>query len=264
MPEMLRVLSIVILFAKQSLGKMLAYRITAAFTILFGILFAAAEVVAIVVYYQYTDEIAGWDLTSFLMLYATFGFIQHLYQFMFVVSHEELMDKIIEGELDYELVRPLDSQFLCSVKTLDYPSLINMLIPLGLLIYSVKRLGLVLTTQVLIPYTVLMLLGVWLYYLLNQFFVVMAFWVERPRKLAGVPEFLFEFASRPRTVYPRALQVTLTLVLPVLTAVNAPVELLRGEFDMITLLAFVVALLVMSVIVRVQWLIGIRRYASAS
>lgn len=261
---MLRHAVILGLLARQSLGKMLAYRVSALFTVVFGILFALAEVIAITVYYRYTDEISGWDLSSFLGLYATYGFIQYLYQFVFVVSHEELMDKIIEGELDYDLIRPVDSQFLCSARALDYPSLINMIAPLGLLIYCARKLELDLTLPVIISYSILVVLGVTLYYLVNQFFVAMAFWVERPRKLAGVAEYLFEFASRPRSVYPRAMQVILTLVLPILTAVNAPVDVIRGELHLGMVGAFVTGLIVIGGIVRVQWVHGVRRYASAS
>lgn len=252
------------LLAQQSLGKMLAYRLSALFTVVFGVLFAVAEVIAIIVYYQYTDEIAGWDLPSFLALNATYGFIQYLYQFLFVIAHEELMDRIIGGELDYDLVRPVDSQLLCSIRTLDYPSLINLLIPTALLVYCARTLGLGLSLPVVICYMVLIVLGVALYYLLNQFFVAMAFWVERPRRLAGVAEYLFEFASRPRSVYPRALQVLFTAVLPILTAVNAPAELIRGELEPGVVILFAASLAILGVIVRIQWLCGVRRYASAS
>lgn len=256
--------SLLRLMARRSLSQMMVYRLSATFVVIFGSLFAVAEVVSLLIFYQYTPDIAGWDFYAFLALIATYGFIQHIYQFFFVLSHEELMDKIIEGELDYDLIRPVDSQVLCSLRNLDYPSLINLIVPTSLLIYCWPHLKLEFTLSTLLAYTILLICGVALYYLLTQFFVCMAFWVDRPRKLAGVTEYLFDLASRPRAVYPRAMQLFLTFVLPVLTAVNTPVDLLRGEFNTTGFLALLGFLLVIVIIVRIQWVLGTRRYSSAS
>lgn len=252
------------LLAQRSLAQMLAYRLSALFVILFGSLFAAAEVVSILVYYQYAPDIAGWDLHSFLALAASYGLIQYIYQFCFVQSHEELMDRIIEGDLDYDLIRPLDAQFLCSLKTLDYPSLVNLMIPIGLLVYSWPHLGVPFAVGTVLLYAALVVCGVALYYLLSQFFVTLAFWVERPQKLGGVTEYLFDFASRPRAVYPRAMQFALSFVLPVLTAVNMPADFLRGQFDLPAFVVFAGMLVALWAAVRAQWRLGLRRYASAN
>ncbi len=243
---------------------MLAYRLSAAFVIIFGTLFAVAEVVTLLVYYQFTERIAGWDFYSFLALMATCGFIQHLYQFLFVQSHEELMDKIIEGQLDYDLVRPVDSQLLCSIKNLDYPSLVNLVIPIGLIAYCWPHLNVSITMWAWGAYTGLVLCGVAFYYLLNQVFVSMAFWIERPQQLMGIPEYLFEFASRPRSVYPRLIQAVLSVGLPVLTATNLPVEVLQGGFNPMSLVTLAGSTVVLGMVARVQWLAGVRRYASAN
>lgn len=256
--------SLLRLFARQSFARMLAYRLTATFTVVFGTFFAAAEVVSLLIYFRFTDNIAGWDFYSFLALVATFSFIQYMYQFFFVVAHEDLIDKIIEGELDYDLIRPIDSQLLCSLKNLDYPSLVNMIIPVGLLIYCWPHLKVPFSVLSLGVYIVLVLLGVAFYYLLNQVFFGLSFWIERPTKLSGVPEYLFEFATRPRAVYPRFLQVLLAIVLPVVAASNTPVDVLRGKFDPLSFIALIIAAILLALIARWQWLAGVRRYASTS
>lgn len=258
------VFSLMRLNAHRSLAIMLSYRLSATFIVVFGTLFAGAEVISLLVYYQYTPDIAGWDFYSFLSLVASYGLIQHLYQFLFIQAHEELMGKILDGELDYDLVRPIDSLVLCSLRNLDYPSLINLAVPISLLGYSWPHLSVTLSTGTIVGYVTLIVLGVILYYLLNQFFVSLAFWVDRPQKLAGVTEYLFEFASRPRSVYPQAIQVLLSFVLPLLTAVNAPADLLRGHLDKAGLIPLISFLVVLGVVVRLQWWAGTRRYASAN
>ncbi|WP_437958363.1 ABC-2 family transporter protein [Sorangium sp. So ce119] len=252
------------LLGQHSLAQTLSYRLSAAFVVVFGTLFAVGELASLLIYFQFTDSIAGWGLHASLALIATFGLIQHTYQFFFVVSHEALMDKIVHGELDYDLVRPVDSQLLCSLKSLDFPSLINMIIPVGILLYAWPHLDAPASVATLGAYLLLVLCGVVFYYLLNQLFVGLSFWIERPQQLAGVPEYLLEFATRPRTIYPRWIQFALAVVLPVLTATNTPVDLLRGELELSAVLPLLAAIALLAVAARWQWRRGVRRYVSAS
>jgi ABC-2 type transport system permease protein len=252
------------LLAQQSFAQMLAYRLSATFIVVFGTLFAIAEIISLLVYFQFTDNVAGWDFYAFLALTATFSLIQYIYQFFFVLSHETMMEKIIEGGLDYDLIRPIDSQLLCTMKSFDYPSLINMLIPLGLLAYSWPHLSIPNGIGGLGMYLVFVVFGFVFYALLNQIFVGLSFWIERPQKLSGVPEYLFEFAKRPRVIYPRIVQVALAIVLPVIAASNVPVEALLGRFDIESCLALVGGTLVLAALARYQWMMGVRRYASAN
>ncbi|WP_106767496.1 ABC transporter permease [Paenibacillus faecalis] len=261
---MRRFIPIFLLFARNSLSQMLIYRITSSFIIIFGSLFVAAEVISIVIYYQFTDSIAGWGFYDFLALLATFQLISSLYQFLFVGSHEVLMDNIVEGKLDYDLIRPIDSQIICSIKQLDYSSLINCLIPIVLLIYCWPNLDISFSLLNMIIYLTFVLLGVFFYFLLNQFFVTLAFWIERPHKLAGVPEYILEFSSRPMKVYPRVIQMIFGIIFPIITVVNLPVEFLKGEANMKVILWIIVSLIVFFIIVRLQWKLGVKRYASTN
>lgn len=261
---MIKLCRIINMFISQSFSQTLAYRTTSIFIVVFGTLFSLGEVIGVFVYYSYTDNIFGWDKNAFLLLIGTFSLIQYIYQFLFVLQHEELMDKVIEGELDYDLIRPMDSQLLCSFRLLDIPSLINMIIPLALISYSIKNLDNSVHAIYFVQYILFIFIGVLFYYLLNQFFVSLSFWIERPGKLIGLPEYLFDLASRPRSVYPKYLQIIIVFIIPVVSATNTPVSFLRGSVDLTALFSLLIFTIIMFWVVRVQWIKGIKRYASTS
>lgn len=260
----LRVLGLLPLLIRQGVSRTLAYRASALFVVIFGTMFAMAEIVSVLVYFRFTDNVAGWDLYSFLMLIATVGVIQNIYQFLFVVSHEQLMEKILYGDLDYDLVRPVNSLLLVNAQQLDLPSLCNLVAPAVLFWYCWPNMNSYPSGISVLAYGVLTAIGLVFYCLMNQLLVGCSFWIERPLGLTGVPEYLLELAKRPLPVYPRSLQVVFGGVLPVLLATNLPVDLLRGQFDALALAVLFLAILVLGGLVRWQWQAGLRRYSSAN
>lgn len=264
MSQLIRGTRILGRIVSRSLAEFLMYRFAAITTIIFTTIFAVAEVVAILVYYRFTDDIAGWDLPAFLALIATFHAIQNVYQFLFVVGHEELADRIVEGDLDYDLIRPVNSLLLCSLRSLDFASIINLILPTVILVNVWPKIGAPITIPTIALYLVTVAIGVLFYYSLNQVLVALGFWIERSEKLSGLGEYIFEFASRPRQVYPKALRFTLTVLIPVVTAVNVPVEILTLQISWVHVIHLLVPTAVLWVVARLQWTIGIKRYASAN
>lgn len=236
---------------------------TSFLVIVFGTLFTAVEVITTLVFFQFTDTIAGFTIYEFLALTSTFELIGTAYQILFINAHENLSDKILDGELDYDLIRPVSSLFFNNVRQIEISSIINLIVPVSILIYSIVQMGGG-TLSGIIGYAAFVAAGVYFYYLLNQFFVSLSFWVERPGRLLGVPEYVFDLAAKPRGVYPRIWQVIFAWIIPVVTATNLPVDILKGNFSFAQLLVYLAVITMFTVIVRIEWKLGIRRYTSAN
>lgn len=241
-----------------------AYRVSSIFIVVFGTLFSLSEIVASVIYYRSASHIVGWTFYQYLALIATFNFIQYGYQFWFVSGHEALLDNIVDGQLDYTLVRPVDAQVACSLAGVDLASAVNMVVPMGIMAYALAHGRFQLSLLVGVAYIGLLAMGIGMYYALNQIVVSLGFWIERPQKLSGVPEYMFELASRPSGIYPRVLQYALTFGLPLLVATNLPVELLEGRESVQTVAALCGGVGMLLVVSRVLWKAGLRKYVSAS
>ncbi|MFT9117044.1 MAG: ABC-2 family transporter protein [Sporolactobacillus sp.] len=248
---------------RQSVATFFAYRMTSLFVIVFGSLFSVIEIVTVLVYYQFTGDIVGYSLPQFLLVIASFECISNIYQFLFVSAHEQMADKIIGGELDYDFIRPVDSQLYNSLSAFDLASGINLIIPSVLLIYAVPRAGHPDWLQG-VCFVLFLIIGTFMYYLMNQLFVALSFWVERPGKLLGIPEYLFDLASRPRSVYPHVLQLLFAWILPIVASTNLPVDILRGRVSVAETLAYLTGVAVLAALVRLQWKCGIARYQSAN
>ena len=245
-----------------SLKKMLIYRTTSIMIFVFSSIFLIAEVIGVYVIFEYTDSIVGWNRNQMLFLLATSTLISDLYQFVFINQHEELGENVLEGELDYILIRPINPLVLTSIKYFDIPSLIHLIAPLSMVIYLVNDEKILLSFFNVIGYIIYILLGTIQYYCINQIFVALSFFYEKADSIIGIPEYLFDFASKPRSIYPKYIQMLMGYVIPFLLMTNIPVEIIFGntEFDLLLWSLFITLVLV--IIVKLQWKAGIKIYQS--
>lgn len=245
-----------------SIKQLLIYRTTAILTILFSTLFIIAEILSVTVFFQFTDSIAGWGQSKVILLVATATLIQHMYNFLFIMQHEEFSYMILEGELDYILIKPLNTLFLSSIRIFDLPSLANMIIPIAMIRYIYQDFSIVWYQWVI--YALLVILGVTQYYYISQLMVSLAFWVENSESFVAVPEYLFAFATKPRAIYPKYIQIMLGYGVPILMMTNLPIEVISGDETSILMIYSVAVTFVLKKLVDFQWSIGLRRYQSAN
>lgn len=249
-------------FISHSLQETLIYRSTSVFIVVFGILFFVIELVSGMVYFEYTDSLLGWTKYDYYMLICTSYIIQCGYQMLFSSAHESLCEKIIEGELDYIFVRPVNSFFYYIFYRADLPSAINLTIAIivQVIIMSKKSYSIL----QMIGFVLFILLGIWFLFLLNQIVVMVSFWKEKSSKLMGMPEYFVDASTRPKDMYPNVIKYLLIWIIPIFTTINGPVDILKNDYNMVAFLWYFIYLVVFSFITYWLWLKGLKRYLSAN
>ena len=185
-------------FLSHSFQEFLIYRTTAIVTIVFGLIFFLAEFIAGVIYFDYTETIYGWAKNDYLLLISVASVISYGYQFLFTVAHENLYEFILGGELDYILIRPVNSFLFYSFYRVDFPSLINLFIALCFQIFMLTKYSLNLV--LIIEFIISIFLSIYLVFLLNQIVITISFWKEHSSAIMGIPEYLIDFSSRPKSI----------------------------------------------------------------
>ena len=96
-----------------------------------------------VVVFQHTDAIGkstGWEQSEFFLFLGTTWLINSLVQTFFMPNAQEFSELIRTGNLDFALVKPIDTQFLISFQRVEWASLSNFVLGLVLLTVSVVQL----------------------------------------------------------------------------------------------------------------------------
>jgi len=173
-----------------------------------------------------------------------------------------LDEEILEGKLDYIFLRPINSFWYYSLYRIDFPSLINILTGIAVQSYIIYRekIGIL---QILM-YIVSVIMGVWFIFLFNHLTVTVAFWKEKANELTWVPEILTDFSSRPASIYPKIIRFLMIWIIPILTSINLPVDILRGKVNMMSMLWYILFLIVFTIAVYKMWYAGIKKYQSSN
>lgn len=96
-----------------------------------------------IIVFQHTDAIGkstGWEQSEFFLFLGTTWLINSLVQTFFMPNAQEFSELIRTGNLDFALVKPIDTQFLISFQRVEWASLSNFVLGLVLLTVSVVQL----------------------------------------------------------------------------------------------------------------------------
>ena len=245
----------------NSIQRVLIYRTTSILIVVFGLLFYFIEMFSGMVYFSYTDNILGWTKWDYFSLITTASIIRYGYTFFFIWG-SDLSYTIVQGKLDYTLLRPLNSFWYYAFYMADFPSLINVI--LGIIvqgwIISKYHIGFF---QV-IMYIIFVIIGIWFQFLMFNFSNMISFWVDKAEQILWIPETLSETSSQPASIYPKWIRCFLMWLLPILTSFNLPVDIIRGKVNVVNMLWFVGFVGAFTIANYSIWHAGLKKYQSSN
>ena len=245
----------------NSIQRILIYRTTSILIVVFGLLFYFIEMFSGPVYFSYTDNILGWTKWDYFSLITTATIIRYGYTFFFIWG-SDLSYTIVQGKLDYTLLRPLNSFWYYAFYMADFPSLINVI--LGIIvqgwIISRQHVGFF---QV-IMYILFVIIGIWFHFLMFNFSNMISFWVDKADQILWIPETLSEISSQPASIYPKWIRCFLMWLLPILTSFNLPIDIIRGKVNMVNMLWYVGLVAVFTIANYRIWHAGLKKYQSSN
>lgn len=246
----------------NSIQRVLIYRTTSILIVVFSLFFYFLEMFSGMVYFSYTDNILGWTKWDYFSLITTAAIIQNSYSFFFVWGTSDLSINIIQGKLDYTLLRPLNSFWYYALYMADFPSLINVI--LGIIVQGWIIFKYHIGFFHIIMYILFVIIGIWFQFLVCNFSNMITFWVDKADQILWIPETLEEISSRPASIYPKWVRGLLMWLLPILTAINLPVDIIRGKINMFNMLWYIEFVAFFTVINYKVWYAGLKKYQSSN
>ncbi|BDR56278.1 ABC-2 family transporter protein [Xylocopilactobacillus apis] len=247
---------------KLSFQEFLVYKTTSILTFILAALFFSIEIIVGMIYFSVESNLNGWTRSDYLLLISSITTITYIYNIFFIVGHENLSEDILEGNLDYLFLRPVSSYWYSALSHLDIPSCFNLVIS-GVMSVSIiisKRFNWV---EILL-YLLTIFLGTCFVFLMNQIAVTFSFWFEGFTALGGIVENTINLLSRPLSIFPQIIQTIFTYIFPVLLVTNMPVIIFKGKHNYYLLIYLLIYNLLMYVLSRKLWTLGVKRYSSAN
>ncbi|WP_068268917.1 ABC-2 family transporter protein [Caviibacter abscessus] len=247
---------------KNSVKESLAYRTSSVIMFIVVFLFFLLQILANFIFYKYTNSIAGYTLFDSINLINTATLITHLNYSLFIIGNESIYYELIEGEMDYKFLRPINSYWLYAFYGFDIQSFITFLLHAIFQIYlfSLQKV----TALKISAYILMVILGSFYIFLILRALVLLVFYTDKANSIQGIPELLEDAASRPKGIYPKFIRYIFIYFISYLMVYNGPIDVLKGNINYSYLLGYIISLLLFLIITYKLWFIAIKKYQSSN
>jgi ABC-2 type transport system permease protein len=220
-------------FARNSLVRDMTFRGNFIIDVITSMSWMFLNLAFYLLVFHYTSSIGkntGWEQYQFFVFFATGLVINSLVQAFFMTNVDEMTDMIRTGGLDFVLLKPIDTQFLVSLRRVEWSSLSNLVLGVVLMGYALVHLAYVPGILQVVLYVVYVACGVAIYYSLMIALGSSTVWMGRNLTLYDFWFYITTFSRYPMEIYTgplgRPLQSFFTFVVPVLVVVNVPARML--------------------------------------
>ncbi|MDQ3699783.1 MAG: ABC-2 family transporter protein [Chloroflexota bacterium] len=252
-------------FVGLAVAQLLEYRANALLSLLDTAAQLGLLVVVYLIFYRFTDDVAGWSRAESLVLLGVFWTFDGVWGFQFSRSLPGLSALIKQGDLDFVLLRPVSSQFLVTCwRGVNVKEATKVVQGVLLTAYAGRVAGVEWSATGVLAAGLFGLCGLALLYALRFAIATCTFWVLQVSELYELFGALFSTARFPVTYFREPVRSVLTYVVPVAFATTFPAQALLGTADMRLLPVGVLLAGAALLATNRFWHYAVRYYSSAS
>lgn len=260
----MRYLRLLNIFYRNTLINEMEYRVKFLSNILLSLFWLFWAAVSVRVYFLHTEVIAGWSYLELLMVMGLFFLMNGVRQMVFEENLGRLSEYVRLGTLDFILTKPVDSQFLVSLRYIGVFNWGDPLLGLGLVIYALVRLGLTPSLEQVTLFIVLVLAGLVLLYSFNLILQTTTIWLVNIQEADSLLQGLLETGRFPVNFFRGWIRIFLTAVFPIAFMTTFPVQALLGRLESWVALTAVGLAAAAFLGASLFWRFGLRYYVGAS
>jgi ABC-2 type transport system permease protein len=269
MNAMFRYLRLYLALARYGLARELAFRGNFLVKIFVEILWLFILLAFYRTVFSKTSVVADWSESEYLFFVGCYFTLAAFIEAFFLANCSEFAELIRTGDLDFFLLKPIDEQFLVTCRDIDWSSVPTVLMGSAVMGLALGQLPIDLSIGRFALFLLLFACGLAIAYSLLLLLTSTSVWFKRNQSLYELWWLFTSLMRYPREIFVGPLATPLgwffTYVIPVLLVANLPARTMVKFFNEWELIAFTVAVAIISLAVsRIFFRYALRRYRSAS
>lgn len=248
---------------RASLMSTMQYRSDFLFELLTGALRTIGAVAPLWVVYGHVDDIGGWSQAEATLVMGFFLLLGAFQSAVLEPNLGEVVDNVRKGTLDLLLLKPIDAQWIVSLRKIDPAYVWDLFAGLFVVGWAVVHLPAPAPADVAVALT-LFTSGLVAVYGLWIAATALSFHFVRVDNLRYLLISAADAGRWPLTVFSSLFRLLLVAVVPVGVVTTFPAQALRGEWGAALVAQALAVAAVFAVGSRIAWVRSLRRYTSAS
>lgn len=253
------------LFFKNSIALLASHRFNLLMSAFANIVWTFGQIVSLQFLFERIDNFEGWSINDMVLL---LGFGQLFVYIMFVMyfnNHADLQNKIIEGELDTLLAKPVSIQFFASFQNVLIAQIIPLFVAvIPLLVIGVRDLRALSIVDVIFA-TVVLLIGMLTMFFLSLSLAGLNFFTDNANSIRDMVMNTTDMSRIPISFFPTPIQLIFIFVIPLGFVTYYPALILKSPQNMQFVFGIEIFTLIVSYLFsQLIWMKGLKRYSGAA
>ena len=174
-------------------------------------------------------SLGGWSWQEALVVQGFYTLLDGVASTWLRPNLGAIVTHVREGTLDFVLLKPIDSQFWLSLRTLSPAGLSEIGFGIGLVAWATSQAGVTPGPGAVALALLLLLAGVLILYALWFLLATTSIWFVKTWNATEVLRAALTAGRFPLSAYPPALRLVFTVVLPVAFLTTVPAEAILGR-----------------------------------
>jgi ABC-2 type transport system permease protein len=175
-----------------------------------------------------TKSIAGWSEPKYMFFVGCFFALSGLIETLFLENCNEFAELVRTGDLDFLLLRPIDEQFIITLRKIDWSTAPNVIMGAGVMAFSLVRMDWQFDLVRVIVFLVTFACGTLIAYSFMLALTSLSVWMVRNQSVMEMWWLFSSLARYPKEIFQstwaQPLGLLFTFVLPILLVINVPAD----------------------------------------
>jgi len=215
-----------------------------------------------------TSNVAGWSEPDYFFFVGCYFALNGLVETLFFENCNEFAELVRTGDLDFLLLRPIDEQFLVSLRRIDWGTAPNVLMGAALMVIALVQKGWEFDLVRVVTFFVTMVCGTAIAYSFMLILTTFTVWMVRNQSLMEMWWMFSRLARYPKEIYTgpwgEPLGRFFTYVVPILLVSNVPANVMVRVLDPSMVVLIIVSAVALLWLSRRFFQYALRSYRSAS
>jgi ABC-2 type transport system permease protein len=254
--------------ARFSLARELAFRVNFLVKMFVEVLWLSVLLLFYHTVFQKTDVVADWNHGQYLFFVGCYFALGGLVEALFLENCNQFADLVRTGDLDFYLLKPIDEQFLVTLRNLDFSCIPNVLMGVGVMLFGLAELGWDVSLGEVALFLAMMACGAALAYGFLLLLTAASVWFMRNQSLFEMWWLFATLMRYPREIFQGKWASPVgwffSFVVPVILVSNVPARIMVKTIEPLVVVYTAVATVVVLAVSRWFFFLALRRYRSAS
>lgn len=252
-------------FIVFSFGRAFQFRLDFFFRVFMDLIYYIVHILFFKIIFLHTKSLGGWDESQIMVFTCGFLWLDSIYMTLFANNLWWFPIYVNRGDLDYYLVRPVESLFFLGLRDFAANSFINFLMASVLFITSLIYYPHPIIWWKLCLYILFLINGAYLYALFYFYSILPVFWTKSSRGLSELYWKSAHLLERPDQIWKGWFRKFLTMIFPMAILASFPAHLFFDDpFPMNVLVHIIGVTVLFSLLAYYLWKRALRIYSSAS